>query len=68
MNSKTLERKINNLSSEVARMRSLLIGIIGRDSEGEYRPEFVKEILKIAEQEKSQTEFTTPADLLKRIR
>ncbi|MEK7093308.1 MAG: hypothetical protein AAB927_02380 [Patescibacteria group bacterium] len=31
-----------SLQQEVALLRSAVIGIIGKDSEGEYRPEFVE--------------------------
>ena len=68
MTVKTLERKINNMSSELARMRSLFISVIGQDNEGEYRPEFVEEILKIADQKQSGVEFTSAGDFLNQIR
>ena len=47
MTTKILEKKYDNLSREVAQLRSLVITIIGeKDREGEYRPEFVKSVLK----------------------
>ena len=68
MPTKTLEKKINNLTSEMARMRSFFISVAGRDAEGEYRPEFIEEILNTADQKPSHARFTTAADFLKRLR
>jgi hypothetical protein len=51
MNSKILEKlnqKSNNLIEEVKALRSFLIGILGRDKEGEYKPEFVRKVLRAA--------------------
>ncbi len=36
------------LKQEVELLRSLVISVVGKDKEGEYRPEFVKRILKSA--------------------
>ncbi|MEK7579602.1 MAG: DUF2683 family protein [Patescibacteria group bacterium] len=43
------------LKQEVELLRSLVISVIGKDKEGEYRPEFVKRILKSA---KSKAKYT----------
>jgi len=51
MNSKILEKlnqKSNNLIEEVKGLRSFLIRILGRDKEGEYKPEFVRKVLRAA--------------------
>jgi hypothetical protein len=51
MNSKILEKlnqKSTNLIEEVKALRSFLIGILGRDKEGEYKPEFVRKVLRAA--------------------
>ena len=37
------------LDQELASLRSFVIGLAGRDKEGEYRPEFVKRILKTSQ-------------------
>lgn len=37
---------INDLVREISTLRSFVIGLAGKDSEGVYRPEFVKKILK----------------------
>ena len=41
---------IEDLKEEVGRLRSVIIGIVGKDEEGQYRPEFVKKILKSAQE------------------
>ena len=42
--------ELNNLKQEVQTLRSLIIGMIGADKEGSYKPEFVKEILEAAKE------------------
>lgn len=47
MTTKTIERKVNDLSKEVANLRSLVISVVtSKDPEGEYKPSFVKRVLK----------------------
>ena len=36
------------LEKEVKMLRSFAVGIVGRDAEGEYRPEFVRQALRDA--------------------
>lgn len=48
MNKHTSNNTIQELQKEVARLRSAVISIIGKDDEGIYRPEFVKEMLQAA--------------------
>ncbi|MBU4332506.1 hypothetical protein KKD19_04840 [Patescibacteria group bacterium] len=49
---KTLEKKRTlSLSREVELLRSVVIGWVGRDPEGEYNPEFVQEIFESASDE-----------------
>lgn len=51
MNVKFLERRqtLNaELVSEVKRLRSVVIGLVGRDNEGTYRPAYVRRLLKAA--------------------
>lgn len=45
---KTAEVTLTRLQQEVALLRSAVISLLGVDSEGEYRPEFVKQTLKAA--------------------
>ncbi|OIO46373.1 hypothetical protein COU05_01845 [bacterium (Candidatus Gribaldobacteria) CG10_big_fil_rev_8_21_14_0_10_37_21] len=62
--------KINNsileLKRETAVLRSFVVGTVGRDEEGEYRPEFVKEILSSSKDEKVFVFKRT--DFLKKLR
>lgn len=67
MTTKTIEKKVNNLSREVTMLRSFVIGIAGKDPEGEYRPEFVRRI-KEAAKEKPIYHYTGPGSLLKLIK
>ena len=47
MKTKIIGRKtFEQLDQELVSLRSFVIGLAGRDKEGEYRPEFVKRILK----------------------
>jgi hypothetical protein len=50
----TLE-KINNsisrLQAETKFLRSFAIGVLGKDQEGEYSPDFINKILKSAEKD-----------------
>lgn len=51
MSTQTLERRVaprNELANEVRRLRSLVIGLVGRDPEGMYRPEYVRRLLAVA--------------------
>ncbi len=67
MTTKTLHKKTRALEKEVELLRSFMIGQIGRDSEGEYNPDFVEEILKAAK-EKPKYEFKDSKSFLKQIR
>lgn len=51
------------LKQEVALLRSAVIGLIGRDPEGDYRPEFVESVFR-ALAEKPTARFTTPEKFL----
>ncbi len=43
---------VKELQKEVELLRSFVIGHLGKDSEGEYRPEFIKRILKASADDK----------------
>ena len=45
---KKLNNELANLKQKLEIISSLLIGLVGRDKEGEYRAEFVRNILKAA--------------------
>lgn len=38
----------DELTEEVRRLRSLVVGLVGRDMEGAYRPEYVRRLLTLA--------------------
>lgn len=67
MTAKMLQKKTRELEREVELLRSFMIGQLGKDPEGEYKPEFVKEILKAAK-EKPKYEFKDGKSFLKQIR
>lgn len=60
MTAKTLNKSkkisLEELQEEVSFLRSFVIGQLGKDSEGEYRPEFVKKVLE-ASKEKPEFVF-----------
>ena len=43
--------KISQLEMENRFLRSFVIGVLGKDKEGNYRPDFVKKIIKKTEEE-----------------
>ena len=55
--------ELASLRSEVALLRSFVIGTAGRDTEGMYRPEFVRRIQQAA-QEIPVEEFTDTEEFL----
>ncbi len=69
MTKKSLEKSkpISNLKEEIRALRSFLIGILGKDREGEYNPKFVRRILKSA-QEKAIFTFKNKESFLKQVR
>ena len=67
MTTKTLEKEVSELKREVKLLRSAVIGIIGeKDPEGEYRPEFVKSVLKAMKEPAIYT-YKGRGSLLKQI-
>lgn len=67
---KKLQRSptLKNLAREVSLLRSLVIGMAGRDKEGMYKPEFIEDTLRISESTLPHREFLSPVDFLRRIR
>lgn len=59
--------EVARLKDEVRHLRSLLIGFAWEDEEGEYNPQFVKEILEAAE-ETPVYEFKDKKTLLQQIK
>lgn len=69
MSQKTLEkinREISNLKGEMKIFRSLIIGLLGKDREGEYRSEFVKKILRLSKK-RAGFAFKNAESFLKQI-
>jgi hypothetical protein len=67
--SEPIEQLVDNLSREVATLRSLVISIVleQKDPEGEYRAEFVNEVLEALKEPATHT-FTSSKDFLKQLR
>lgn len=57
---------IASLKQEVALLRSLVISSLGRDKEGNYRPEFVDKVLKVSG-EKAEYKFKGSKHFLKQL-
>lgn len=55
------------LKQEVELLRSAVIGLIGKDPEGKYRPEFVRKVFSDLKRKPTHV-FTTPAQFLKDVR
>lgn len=55
-----------NLAREVQLLRSFVIGCAGRDSEGNYRPAFVRRVLKALDP-LPQHRFTSPRTFLQQL-
>lgn len=62
-----MDTKTVTLEQEVRLIKSFVIGLAGKDREGNYRPEFVKRVLK-ALSDRPKYDFTSAADFLALIR
>lgn len=56
-----------NLKEEVNLLRSFVIGTVGKDVEGEYRPEYIEKVLQ-ALKEKPDYRFQGSEDFLDKLR
>ena len=63
----TKQKPIRELRKEVELLRSFVIGAAGKDKEGDYRPEFVREILKRAHEHPTRA-FKSGEAFLSQIR
>jgi len=64
---KTISKRkptLSELAQEVALLRSFMIGMALKDPEGDYKPEFVEDVLKSMD-EPAVGKFTTPEEFLK---
>ena len=64
---KNEEKNIANLQQEVGLLRSFVVGIAGKDKEGNYRPEFIRKILE-SSKEKGEFVFKDGKSFLARLR
>ncbi len=68
MSTKAIEKQLNDLTREMAMLRSVVIATIAeRDPEGEYRSAFVKKILALGKKTSDGVAFTSPKEFLKKI-
>ncbi len=58
--------QISELQEEVRILRSFVIGIIGKDKEGKYNPEFVEKVLQFSQEEPKHA-FKDSSSFLKQI-
>lgn len=58
---------VQDLANELISLRSYIIGLAGKDEEGEYRPEFVERVLS-ASRDRDVERFTTAKDFVDRLR
>ncbi len=65
--SRPKKRTLADLEHEVMLLRSAVIGLLGEDEEGQYRPEFVEEILKSSKEKPTHT-YKGPGSFLKQLR
>ncbi|MGD0697811.1 MAG: hypothetical protein ABSB82_23595 [Terriglobia bacterium] len=69
MSTSTIEKRLNDLAQEIGMLRSAVIGVVGEtDPEGDYRPEFVKKVLRLARRKQAGVRFTNASDFLNKIR
>jgi len=54
------------IKQELTLLRSAVVGLVGKDKEGNYRPEFVTEMLASTSRKPTKT-FTTPDEFLKEV-
>lgn len=62
-----MDTKVITIEQEVSLIKSFVIGLAGKDREGNYRPEFVKRVLE-ALSDRSRYSFTNATGFLACIR
>ena len=60
------KRELDAIRQEVRSLRSFVISVLGKDTEGEYRPQLVEELLR-ASMERPAYEYTGAGSLLKQL-
>ncbi len=63
---KSKKISLEDISQEVASLRSFVIGLAGKDSEGDYNPKFAKRIYD-AEKSSIAGRFTNASDFITRL-
>ena len=66
MYKQTHTQQLDILQQELNMLRSLIIGSIGKDKEGNYNPQFIKKILR-ASKEKPTHSFRDKKSFLKQL-
>ena len=61
------KNQVNNLLQEIRTLRSVVIGWIGKHTEGSYNPHFVKRVLK-ASKDKPIANFKDKATFLRMLK
>ena len=61
-----LGQNILDINEEVRLLRSFVIGLTGKDKEGQYRPEFVERVFQALKQ-KPVLNYNNPKDFLKQL-
>ncbi len=67
MNTKVMLKKVELLSRDINLLKSLIISVVEKDTEGRYKESFIKKILKAANREPTDT-FTTGKKFLEKVR
>lgn len=60
-------KEVNQLKQEIRSLRSFVISVVGKDPEGNYKPEFVQRVHK-AVNDKTIYAYTGPGSLLKQLK
>jgi len=63
----SINNKISLLQTEARTLRSFVIGVLGRDQEGEYKPSFIKSVLRSASKA-GNIVFRNKKSFLKKLR
>ncbi|MEK7610971.1 MAG: hypothetical protein AAB486_01185 [Patescibacteria group bacterium] len=61
-----IKTQVVDIKKEVALLRSYIIGVVGKDSDGSYRPEFVRRIFRNLS-DKPVHIFKSPSLFLKQL-
>ena len=69
MNNQVLEKKMRSLNRQVTLLRSAVLSVVGGfDTEGEYRPAFIRSVLLAARLKGKKDVFTGAENFLSKVR